>query len=81
VTGLTENGRVSCQVPRETIQKLRPYSEAIGREIQLERQKIVEKLAQSRSCRRPRLANPWSCFRGNSKIDEGPYRREMIGRV
>ncbi|MFL5236036.1 MAG: hypothetical protein ACJ8EL_00230 [Rhizomicrobium sp.] len=42
---MTENGRVSCRVPRETIHKLRPYSEAIGREIRLERQKIVEKLA------------------------------------
>jgi hypothetical protein len=44
-TGVTENGPVTCRVPRQTIHKLRLYSDAIGREIQLERQKIVEKLA------------------------------------
>jgi hypothetical protein len=45
VTAVTENGCVNCRVPRETIHKLRLYSDAIGREIQLERQNIVEKLA------------------------------------
>jgi hypothetical protein len=40
-----ENGRVICRVPRETIHKLRPYSDAIGREIHLERHNIVERLA------------------------------------
>jgi hypothetical protein len=41
----TENGRVVCRVPRETIHALRIYSDVIGREIQLERRNIVEKLA------------------------------------
>jgi hypothetical protein len=41
----TEKGRVICRVPRETTHKLRPYSDAIGREIQLERHNIVERLA------------------------------------
>jgi hypothetical protein len=45
VTAVTENGRVNCRVPRKTIHALRPYSDAISREIQLERQKIVEELA------------------------------------
>lgn len=41
----TENGRVICRVPRETTHKLRPYSDAIGPEIQLERHNIAERLA------------------------------------
>ena len=45
VAAATENGRVICRVPRETIHKLRPYSDAISREINLERQIIVERLA------------------------------------
>jgi hypothetical protein len=45
VPATTENGRVICRVPRETTHKLHPYSNAIGREIQLERHDIVEKLA------------------------------------
>lgn len=45
VPATTESGRVICRVPRETIHKLRPYSDAIGREIQLERHDIVERLA------------------------------------
>jgi hypothetical protein len=45
VAAATENGRVICRVPRETIHKLGPYSDAIGREINLERQNIVERLA------------------------------------
>jgi len=30
VTGATENGRVTCRVPRDTIHKLDPYSDASG---------------------------------------------------
>jgi hypothetical protein len=45
VVAATENGNVICRVPRETIHALRIYSDIIGREIQLERRKIVEKLA------------------------------------
>ena len=41
----TDDGRVICRVPRETIHVLSIYSDIIGREIELERQKIVEKLA------------------------------------
>jgi hypothetical protein len=46
VPATTENGRAICRVPRETIHKLRPYSDAIGREIHLERHNIVERLAR-----------------------------------
>lgn len=28
VTGATENGRVTCRVPRDTIHRLDPYSDA-----------------------------------------------------
>ena len=45
VPGTTESGQVVCRVPRNTIHVLRLYSDAIGREIQLERQRIAEKLA------------------------------------
>jgi hypothetical protein len=45
VAASTENGRMVCRVPRETIHALRIYSDVIGREIQLERRNIVEKLA------------------------------------
>jgi hypothetical protein len=44
VAAATENGHVICRVPRETIHALRVYSDIIGREIQLERRNIVEKL-------------------------------------
>jgi len=44
------------QVPRDTVHVIRLYSDAIGREIYLERHRIVEKLAPScgRNCRLPR---------------------------
>lgn len=45
VAAATENGRVICRVPRETIHALRIYSDIVGREIQLERQNIVARLA------------------------------------
>jgi hypothetical protein len=41
----TDNGQVTCRVPRETIYALRIYSDIVGREIQLERRKIVERRA------------------------------------
>jgi hypothetical protein len=44
---LTQHGPVTCTVPRETIHTLRIYSDIIGREIQLERRNIVQKLAPS----------------------------------
>ena len=45
VPALTESGQIVCKVPRNTIHMLRLYSDAIGREIDLERQRIAEKLA------------------------------------
>ena len=45
VAAATDNGQVTCRVPRETIHALRIYSDIISREIELERRKIVEKLA------------------------------------
>jgi hypothetical protein len=45
VAAATDNGQVTCRVPRETIHALRLYSDIIGREIELERRKIVERLA------------------------------------
>jgi hypothetical protein len=45
VAAATDNGQVTCRVPRETIHALRIYSDIIGREIQGERRKIVERLA------------------------------------
>jgi hypothetical protein len=45
VTGAIRDGQAICRVPRETIHRLRPYSDAISREIKLERQEIVERLA------------------------------------
>jgi hypothetical protein len=45
VGALTQHGTVTCTVPRETIHTLRIYSDIIGREIQLERRNIVQKLA------------------------------------
>ncbi|MEH2507279.1 hypothetical protein V1290_006090 [Bradyrhizobium sp. AZCC 1578] len=45
VPATTDPGQVVCTVPRNTIHMLRLYSDAIGREIHLERQRIAEKLA------------------------------------
>lgn len=45
VAAATENGHVICRVTGETIHALRIYSDIIGREIQLERRNIVDKLA------------------------------------
>ncbi len=45
VAATTDNGPVTCRVPRETIHVLRLYSDIIGREIEIERRKIVERLA------------------------------------
>ncbi|WP_334383141.1 MULTISPECIES: hypothetical protein [unclassified Bradyrhizobium] len=45
VPATTDSGQVVCKVPRNTIHMLRLYSDAIGREIHLERQRIAEKLA------------------------------------
>ncbi|WP_156908791.1 hypothetical protein [Bradyrhizobium murdochi] len=45
VPAKTESGQVVCKVPRNTIHMLRLYSDAIGREIHVDRQRIAEKLA------------------------------------
>jgi hypothetical protein len=45
IEAATDVGRVTCKVPRDTIHVIRLYSDAIGREIYLERHRIVEKLA------------------------------------
>lgn len=45
IKATTEFGHVPCRIPRETIHALRLYSDAIEREIRLERQLILEQLA------------------------------------
>jgi hypothetical protein len=45
VEAATDAGRVICKIPRDTVYALRLYSDAIGREIHLERHRILEKLA------------------------------------
>jgi hypothetical protein len=45
VPATTASGEIVCKVPRNTIHKLRLYSDVIGREIHLERQRIAKKLA------------------------------------
>jgi hypothetical protein len=45
VPATTDSGQILCKVPRNTIHMLRLYSDAIGREIHLERQKIAENLS------------------------------------
>jgi hypothetical protein len=45
IEAATEIGRVTCKVPRDTVHAFRLYSDAIGREIYLERHRIVQKLA------------------------------------
>jgi hypothetical protein len=40
----TDIGPVICKVPRDTVHVIRLYSDAIGREIFLERHRIVQKL-------------------------------------
>ena len=57
VPGTTESGQVVCRVPRNTIHVLRLYSDAIGREIQLERQRIAEKLAPFLAAKLSRATN------------------------
>jgi hypothetical protein len=41
----TDIGPVSCKVPRDTLHVIRLYSDAIGREIYLERHRIIQQLA------------------------------------
>ena len=57
VPGTTECGQVVCRVPRSTIHVLRLYSDAIGREIHLERQRIAEKLAPFLAAKLSRATN------------------------
>ena len=45
VEAATDVGPVNCKVPRDTVQVIRLYSDAIGREIYLERHRIIQKLA------------------------------------
>jgi hypothetical protein len=45
IEAATDVGRVICKVPRDTVHVIRLYSDAIGREIYLERHRIVQKLA------------------------------------
>ncbi len=45
VEAATGFGLVTCKVPRDTVHVIRLYSDAIGREIYLDRHRIVEKLA------------------------------------
>jgi hypothetical protein len=45
VEAATGLGRVTCKVPRDTVHVIRLYSDAIGREIYLDRHRIVQKLA------------------------------------
>jgi hypothetical protein len=45
VEAATGFGRVTCKVPRDTVHVIRLYSDAIGREIYLDRHQIVQKLA------------------------------------
>jgi hypothetical protein len=44
VEAATGIGRVTCKVPRDTVHVIRLYRDAIGREIYLERHRIVQKL-------------------------------------
>jgi hypothetical protein len=45
VEATTDVGQVICKVPRDTVHVIRLYSDAIEREIYLERHRIVQKLA------------------------------------
>ncbi|MDA9504157.1 hypothetical protein XI09_05125 [Bradyrhizobium sp. CCBAU 11386] len=45
IQAATEFGHVPCRIPRETIHALSLYSDAIEREIRLERHLILERLA------------------------------------
>jgi hypothetical protein len=45
VEAATDVGPVNCKVPRDTVHVIRLYSDAIGREIYLERHRIIQKLA------------------------------------
>ena len=45
IEAATDVGPVSCKVPRDTVHVIRLYSDAIGREIYLERHRIVQKLS------------------------------------
>jgi hypothetical protein len=47
IQAATEFGPVPCRIPRETIHALPIYSDAIEREIRLERHLILERLASS----------------------------------
>ncbi|RTE92017.1 hypothetical protein [Bradyrhizobium sp. LVM 105] len=45
IRAVTPSGHVSCRIPRETIHAIPIYSDALEREIRLERRLILERLA------------------------------------
>ena len=45
IEAATDIGPVVCKVPRDTVHVIRLYSDAIGREIFLERHRIVQRFA------------------------------------
>jgi hypothetical protein len=82
VAAAIENGQVICRVPREMIHALGIYSDIIGREIQLERRNILEKLApfliaelsQDAAGATPELL-PWDVLKSIGRQDEECWRR------
>ncbi|MGV7217085.1 hypothetical protein [Bradyrhizobium sp. UFLA05-112] len=65
VQAVTEFGHVPCRIPRETIHALWLYSDAIEREIRLERHLILERLA-------PALRAKISTLIANEPVDLWP---------
>ncbi|MGL3107829.1 hypothetical protein [Bradyrhizobium sp. BR 1432] len=65
ILAVTEFGHVLCRIPRETIHALWLYSDAIEREIRLERHLILERLA-------PALCAKISALRANEPVDLWP---------
>lgn len=68
VGAATPFGRVSCRIPRETIHALPIYSDALEREIRLERHLILERLAPAQRAKISvsGTANQWICGLGRS---------------
>jgi len=85
----TPFGHVSCRIPRETIHALPIYSDALEREIRLERHLILERLAPALRAKisisgtgEPVDLWPWeiSCARSSAFASASPTDQEAAGR-
>lgn len=90
VGAATQFGLVSCRIPRETIHALPIYSDALEREIRLERHLILERLAPALRAKistsgtgEPVVLWPWEISRARPAAAASALStdQEAVGRL